>query len=324
VFISADSASMPDERPVTFQSNGKRMFALMHVPEGARRPVAVLFLNAGTHNRVGPHRIYVKTARRLCKMGFLCLRIDLPGVGDSEGDLRSIYFDMHDHADADGAVDFLTREQGVRRVAVIGICGGARCGVRLASSEPRVEGIALWGLPIVTTPPNLPAPPASDGDSAAAVSETAARQLAAHWLSRGLSPRAWREYLRSGRSVGQALRNALLLGGRFLKRRMGRRSGSELSFFSAIGSLLDSGRPTLVAYGESDAIPIQEFEEHFPSVAQGRHPGSAYRVIEDGDHTFTTRASEAAVIQHTLDWFDRTWPSDGEGSLSAGRRASRR
>jgi len=43
----------------------------------------VLILNSGANHRVGPSRLYVSIARELSLMGFRCLRIDVPGIGDS-------------------------------------------------------------------------------------------------------------------------------------------------------------------------------------------------------------------------------------------------
>ncbi len=43
----------------------------------------VIIANSGANHRVGPSRIYVLIARELSLLGFRCLRIDVPGIGDS-------------------------------------------------------------------------------------------------------------------------------------------------------------------------------------------------------------------------------------------------
>src|SRR5438445_708442 len=43
----------------------------------------ILITNAGSVNRVGPHRLYVKMARRWAELRFDALRIDLSGIGGS-------------------------------------------------------------------------------------------------------------------------------------------------------------------------------------------------------------------------------------------------
>jgi len=303
---------MDVERPVTFPSNGKRIFGILHESQGPPRDVGVLFLNAGPHNRVGPHRIYVKTARRLARLGFPCLRIDFPGVGDSEGELRSIYFDCHDAADAAGALDFLGRELGLQQVALVGICAGARSGLRLAAGDRRVSGLVAWGLPIISVPPNLPV---QETGAAAGVSERAATQMLGRWLRKSISPSAWRDYLKSGQSPLQALTRFGRIAGRLLARLLGRRVQTELDFFSAIGAYLESGRAALFAYGENDSIPRDEFEHRFPEIAGGRSPSCDYAVIANGDHTFTSVASEGAVIERTLRWFDERYPTSRRAAI---------
>lgn len=43
----------------------------------------IIISNSGANHRVGPSRLYVLIARELSLMGFRCLRIDVPGIGDS-------------------------------------------------------------------------------------------------------------------------------------------------------------------------------------------------------------------------------------------------
>ncbi len=43
----------------------------------------IIFSNSGTNHRVGPSRLYVQLARQLAAIGFIVLRIDLPGIGDN-------------------------------------------------------------------------------------------------------------------------------------------------------------------------------------------------------------------------------------------------
>lgn len=47
------------------------MFEILHCPEEGKRP-GILFFHGFTGDKVGGHRILVKTAWELAKMGFLC------------------------------------------------------------------------------------------------------------------------------------------------------------------------------------------------------------------------------------------------------------
>ena len=55
---------------------------------------AFVFLNAGVVHRVGPNRIYVTAARRLAARGFLSVRFDLSGLGDSSSRRDATAFDQ--------------------------------------------------------------------------------------------------------------------------------------------------------------------------------------------------------------------------------------
>ena len=62
-----------DEAPVCFGEPGERMFGVVHTPPRPRGPVrAVILFHGGRQARRGPHRMYVKTARRLSEAGFTC------------------------------------------------------------------------------------------------------------------------------------------------------------------------------------------------------------------------------------------------------------
>jgi hypothetical protein len=65
---------------------GGRLFGVLTEPgAGSTRRAwpAVVFLNVGANHRVGPHRMYITLARELAARGYLGLRFDLAGLGDS-------------------------------------------------------------------------------------------------------------------------------------------------------------------------------------------------------------------------------------------------
>lgn len=62
-----------------------RNFAILVEPSetvSLERPIIIIASSGATH-RVGPSRLYVSLARKLASAGFRCLRIDIPGLGDS-------------------------------------------------------------------------------------------------------------------------------------------------------------------------------------------------------------------------------------------------
>jgi alpha-beta hydrolase superfamily lysophospholipase len=63
------------------------LFGILAEPvDGPRPPLAAIFLNAGAVRRIGPNRLWVEAARRAAAEGLPTLRVDLEGIGDSDGD----------------------------------------------------------------------------------------------------------------------------------------------------------------------------------------------------------------------------------------------
>lgn len=107
---------------------------------------AVILLNAGMIHRVGPNRIYVKLARRLSEQGYLTLRMDLSGIGDSlpRPDHMSIEKSAID--DTIQAMDYLEETYQCQRFVLMGHCAGAFLSFFAASQDERVTGIGLINL----------------------------------------------------------------------------------------------------------------------------------------------------------------------------------
>lgn len=53
-----------------------------HAESAAKRP-GVIILNSGLLPKIGPNRLHVKIARRLAAAGFVAMRFDFSGIGDS-------------------------------------------------------------------------------------------------------------------------------------------------------------------------------------------------------------------------------------------------
>lgn len=104
---------------------------------------AVILLNAGGLHRVGPNRLYVNMARRLAALGFVVLRFDFSGFGDSEPRLDDMPFAKVAVTEVRSAMDFLTAARGSERFILIGICSGAEASFAVAQRDSRVTGAVL-------------------------------------------------------------------------------------------------------------------------------------------------------------------------------------
>jgi hypothetical protein len=110
-------------------------------PPDPRRP-ALVFLDAGVLHHVGPNRVHVRLARELAHDGFLSMRFDFSGIGDSRPRADAVPFVDSAVAEARQAMDVLAA-RGAGSFLLFGICSGADTAMRTALEDGRVAGAAL-------------------------------------------------------------------------------------------------------------------------------------------------------------------------------------
>jgi pimeloyl-ACP methyl ester carboxylesterase len=186
------------------------LVGIVTLPEAAERDTALpalLLLNSGMLHRVGPGRLYAKLARALAKKGFLVLRFDLSGIGDSSArrdDPRPP--EARWPSEVQEAMDSVEEKYGVSQFGLTGICLGAKVAYLTALEDPRVSGAALIN----------PQDHLHDSANQALDSEIMDRAIARHnWrlaFSTSMSGLKWRK----------------VLSGRVNLRKVARRLGTQL------------------------------------------------------------------------------------------------
>ncbi|HUS25301.1 MAG TPA: hypothetical protein VM369_10160 [Candidatus Binatia bacterium] len=127
------------ERAIQF-GPGRELLGILTLPDvpDPARP-AVLLPNTGVEHRVGPNRLHVHLARACARLGLVCLRLDLSGMGDSgQAGARA-----DPVADLREAMNHLERMGLARRFVPIGLCSGGHDAHQLAKAEPRVVAAAF-------------------------------------------------------------------------------------------------------------------------------------------------------------------------------------
>jgi len=145
------------ERAITFlNSDCLRLIGVYHEPEANPKNVGILFVHGGSQGRLGHTNQYVYYAREFARHGFPCLRFDPNGLGDSEGHIgavgrkefhRSIQAGRY-VADIFSAIDEF-KQNGVNKVVLFGLCGGAISGLLAGSRHQAVSGMILLSCPVV-------------------------------------------------------------------------------------------------------------------------------------------------------------------------------
>jgi pimeloyl-ACP methyl ester carboxylesterase len=134
---------VPREQPVAYGARGG--VGVFH--DGAtRRGPPIVLTSAGAVHRVGPHRLYVKLARRLARAGFTVLRVDLSGIGDSPaGDdgIENVTYPKDGYDDLGDAMNWLAARTGAERFIVAGLCSGGDFAFQMAMRDERVTGAVI-------------------------------------------------------------------------------------------------------------------------------------------------------------------------------------
>lgn len=106
----------------------------------------VLFLNPGAVRHIGPNRMWVEAARRFSARGITSFRLDLQGIGESEGQVNRGVASLYDDRlveQVECTMASLRSTIGVRRFAVVGLCSGAFWTFHAAIRNPEIRAAIL-------------------------------------------------------------------------------------------------------------------------------------------------------------------------------------
>ena len=122
---------------------GERLFAALHAPD---RPTsrAVVMCHPLGEEKLWSHRVFVSFARDLASVGFVVLRFDFRGEGDSDREFEGTDFESR-ISDACAAVEFVRRSQpAISEVTLMGLRLGASVAAAAAARVPDIRQLLLW------------------------------------------------------------------------------------------------------------------------------------------------------------------------------------
>ena len=283
-----------EEHPARFGAD-EHLFGILAKPSTATTRPAILLLNAGSIHHVGPHRLYVRLARELARIGHPVLRFDFEGIGDSV--LRGPGRENHPYVakpveDIQAALECL-RAQGCERFILVGLCSGAyhvfKAGLEIR--DPGIERLIAmnpwyfeWreGLSLDTT--------VNHYESVAA------------YRSAARDPARWKKLLRGEVDLMRLARVgwahvAKTLRGRWddLRETISPASGTRLS--RDLRALAELRRP--FHFIQSDGEPAETILATEAKLASRRLTRAGLLAIEHvrgADHTFSRAAHRDALI----------------------------
>jgi len=134
------------ERPVFISSHDTLFGIVTEPPAGEAVSRAVILLNQGAFHHIGGSRMHVSFARRWAQRGYLALRLDLAGLGESTlrpGSPDDEAFPANALDDIRAAIAFVRDRYGIVHVSLGGLCSAAYHAVRAAAAQVPVDRILL-------------------------------------------------------------------------------------------------------------------------------------------------------------------------------------
>jgi pimeloyl-ACP methyl ester carboxylesterase len=254
---------------------------------GLRRTnrIGVVFVNAGFLPRASVGDSAVYWADSFAKSGYPSFRFDLPGLGDSDGDVPAKLLDF---INAGGyapilsdAVKEIIKRFSLSGVVILGHCGGATTALYTAAASKECRGLVLMD-PYFFLPEE----------------RTKIREDLSHWVS-------WSRVGALASKIYYCLKHVRLL---ILRNRPPR--NANLPLLRCSKQLASAGMPILIlkapALKTRGTKPrVGEFDYlGYLQESSGRNSSIVVEFIESTNHSFADVDGRSAVRQHTEQWLN--------------------
>ncbi len=260
---------------------------VVHVPADwqSNPSVAIVMIHGWAGYRIGPHKMLINAARRFCHAGYLCLRINVRGRGDSSGrsDDTSISTNLQD---GQAAADEVKERFHPARLVALGQCMGGSAAIGVEGAD----GCISWSAPPI--------------DQSARAKTRKTWFMIGAYLGKIADMNTWRKILRLQLNF-PLIREALF--GHF-------RRGAAGSEFAAkqvsarVRAASASAGPCLFIYGGNDPDASGARATYKEACNRAGRP-SEFHVVEGANHSFYSMAWEKEVLDKTMDWLKQHFPA---------------
>ncbi len=269
---------------------------------GNEHRVGVLFLNPGYLPRSARGDLYVRMADQLARNGHLVFRFDLPGLGDSSGELPEnvltffVKVQTGQYASETSLlVQEIVRQFGLQSLVLVGICGGAVTALFAAQkcSPGTVTGLVLLDPTFKTFSAQLP-PKAPKTGFARFWSDTWGKFLAMNARIRAKIVRTeFGERLSVAYALIKKAARILLLNKL--------PANSNMALIRCWRDQATGGLPILVFNADSEARRLDEYD-YSGYLLKGASRNTTWVTIEETNHSFLEGKAPEILQENINKW----------------------
>jgi pimeloyl-ACP methyl ester carboxylesterase len=296
---------------LTLRIDGLLLHGTSHIEPGSG-DLGVLFLNSGSLPRSSRGDLYAHLADALAARGPKCFRFDLPGLGDSQGEVPQEYVELY-RLVQEGAyagtvariVRELRRDFGLAGVVLAGICGGAQTSV-FATAKDRgagVVGLVLLDMPFFlyrSSAPAAPCEPGRPGGARLRTAMTARKTRLRDWvLSRKWEPQATKVYYALKKLTRRTSAGALP-------------PNTNMALLKGLTGLLEQGVPALMVTAHPLIAEPQAFD-YIGYVSARTGDRVTHEKVRGTTHSFVENGGAEAVRDAIAGWLAKNFPAASRG-----------
>lgn len=268
--------------PITIKSGQLELSGVLQYPplnsdeRRADKYPLIIICHGFIGNRMGTDRLFVEAADRLTKRGYLVLRFDYGGCGESTGDygsggLDALIEQTRTVLDYAAGLDLVDLE----RIILVGHSLGGAVAVLTASRDSRVKSLVLWS-PV--------AHPFMD-------------------IRNIIGIKAMEEIERTGKSD-------------YMHYELTKQFTDSLAQFQPLTELRGYNGDVLVVHGTADTVIPVDYCFLYQKMFWLRKEGNCDKeVIMQADHTFSSKAEREHLFDITFRWIDAIGKRRNDWSL---------
>lgn len=253
------------EKQILIPVGDHSIYGVLHLPQhlSNEKLPTIVICHGFISNKVGQHRIFVKTAREFCKAGFAVIRFDYIGCGESTGEHENITL-VNQIEETITVLDFLASYPHIDsdNFILLGHSFGGCVAANVAGVDKRVRSLILWS-PVAN--------PLED------IVGIVGKQI----YQQGLA--------------GQAVH--------YQGFKLGKNFFLSLSQMPPLQTITEFSGNVLIMHGSDDVeTPLINASLYHHALSKRIAGKLSIEIIEGADHTYSSPMWEKATIDASLEW----------------------